>query len=369
MSMIVNPFVFGGGGGGGSPSTSEIIITGNAEIEASNIDIIGGSSSFASGVTGAHGRVYDTRVLLKSYTYPAGQEEFVSAGCRFYFETNSTDAIFAIRRLAGSTNHVILQRVAGGAFRVSDTANTTNYDGSSTISLNTWYYATLYVRIADSPTGEFIARLYDASGSLIEQISQTGIDTWNGGNKAEFTLWGASAGDSYVDDLWTDIAGAFRDAGYVETLSPTSNGDTNSWSRGGTDTGANWDQVDEVPKNTTSYVFSTGADQVELYNFQDRTQAGTPIAIQQITYARAHTAGTRDYKPICKVGGVVYEGSTFSVSSTSDSLAPGIYTWQNNPATGNAWVDSDINAAQFGVKSVTTDVRVHCLGLQVLVGL
>lgn len=362
---LVNPYIFGGGGP--TPSASEIIFTANAEIEADEQDLLTGfSGSFASGVTDAHGRVYNNITFICSFTYPGGDEEFVSAGCRFQFRTDSTDSVLRLRTSA-SANLVSVQRVAGGTLRVAVTPNATNYDsGSANISLTTWYYATLYGRINDT-LGEFIVKLFDASGAFIETLTQTGIDTAAG--LAAITAWGGATGDTYVDHLWTDITGAFRGCGYVEIRSPVSNGDTNSWTRGGTDTGNNWDQVDEVPKNTTSYVFSTAADQVELYNFQDRAQAGTPVTVQQIVYAHAHTAGTREWKPICKIGGVIYEGATQSTTSTSTATDPTVINWQNNPATSSPWTDLEIDSAQFGAKSVTSDVRLQCSCLHILVSI
>lgn len=369
MGFIINPFVFAA-----VPSGSEIIITGNAEIESSNGDIVAFQGSLASGVTDAHGRVYDNSTFQATFDYPSGStdREFVSAGCRVRFRTDAGAGFFRFVRDPNSAqvSQIGVERLTGGTYQVKSYGPNVGYpSGAANISLLTWYYATLYSRIHDS-AGEFIAKLFDASGALIETLTQTGIDTRNGSlSRADATYWGSGTADTYIDHLWTDINGVFRGCGYVETRSPTSNGDTNSWSRGGTDTGANWDQVDESPKNTTSYVFSTGADQVELYNFADRSQAGTPVTVQQVIYAHAHTAGTREYKPICKIGGTIYEGTTQSTTSTSTSTAPVVYNWQNDPSTGAAWTDSGFNAAQFGHKSVTTDVRVQCVGLQVLVSL
>lgn len=352
-----------------TPSTSEFVITANAEIDRNANDFMTFSGSMASGVTGAHGRVYDNNTFVMSFTYPGGQEEFVSAGCRVYVRTDSTATFLTFRVVSGSTDHVGIRRLAGGAFSIRNFASGVNTDsGATNFALTTWFYVMLYARIHGS-AGECIAKLFDASGTLIETLTQTATDTHNGANLAELSVWGNPTNDTYVDSLWTDLSGAFQGAGYVETRAVTANGDTNSWTRGGTDTGNNWDQVDEVPKTETSYIFSTGADQVELYNFQDRSQAGTPITVQQVVYAHAHSAGTRQWKPICKIGGVIYEGSTQSTTSTSTTTAPVVINWQNNPATGNAWTDADINSAQFGVKSVTTDVRLQAMCLQVLVAL
>jgi hypothetical protein len=323
--------------------------------------------SFASGVTGAHGRVYDNISAVTVYTYPGGEEQFVSAGMRLYLRTDVADDLFRFRTSA-SANHIRVRRHTDGTWRVVNDVGTSLAAGSTVLSLTTWYYVTLYARI-HSTLGEFTAKLFDASGSLVETLTASSVDTQTGSTLfSAISVWGGASVDSYIDHLWTDLNGALRGCGFVETRSPTSNGDTNSWSRGGTNTGNNWDQVDEVPKDTTSYVFSTGASQDDLYNFQARSQAGTPITVQQVTFARAHTAGTRQYKPICKIGGTVYEGDQVSVTSTTGDTVT-IYNWQNTPATGNSWTDSDINSAQFGVRSVTTDVRVQCVGLQVLVSI
>lgn len=349
----------------GSPSTYEIVVTSNAEIERNGPDLVSAfNGAFASGVTGADGRVFNNVTFTITHNYSS--EEFVSAGMRFYVRVDGSGSIMSFRR-DSSVVHMRIDRNASDVWEVVQGSGTILATGSTSLPINTWFYVTFYARIHDT-LGEFVAKLYDASGALLETLSGSGIDTRNAGTDLAIqTLWGNATIDTYADHLWADLSGNFRGCGYVETRVPTSNGDTNSWTRGGTDSGSNWDQVNELPKDETSYIFSTGADQVELYNFQDRAQAGTPIAVHQIVYDHAHTAGTREWKPICKIGGVIYEGSTVSTTDTSTTAFPTLVRWDNNPATGNAWTDTDINSAQFGVKSVTTDVRVQAVALQILV--
>lgn len=294
------------------------------------------------------------------YTYPGGDEEFVSAGMRLRIRTDAADDLLRFRT-SGSLNHIKVVRHTDDTWRVTDVSGTLlGTAGTTTLSTLTWYYVTVYARI-HSTLGEFTAKLFDASGALLETISGSGIDTQNGTGGSAITAWGGAGADTYVDHLWTDGTGDFRGCGYVETLSPSSNGDTVSWSRGGTDTGANYTQVNETPKNTTSYLFSTGADQVELHNFPTRSQAGDIVTVQHVIYAHAHTAGTRQWRPIVKIGGVIYEGAIQTTTDTSTGAAPTIINWQNNPATGSAWLPAELvsGVAQFGYKSVTTDVRVQ----------
>lgn len=359
---------FSGTGEVNAPSPSDIVFMANAEIESSGNQLFDSfSGSIVSGVSGADGRVYDNSTFVAEDTYPTGQAEFVSAGCRFYFRTDVTDAMFRFRRISGSVNHVSLQRVAGGTLRVSDSANSVNYDsGTANIALDTWYYCTLYCRINDT-LGEFTAKLFDASGTLIETLTQSGIDTLNSGNKAEITAWGGVSGDTYVDHCWTDVNGAFRGCGYVEILSPNAVGDLTQWSRGGTDTGNNWNQLNELPRDTTSFTFSTAADQYDLFNFTNRSVAGNLTGLQQLIYGRAVTAGTRVHRPVCKVAGVIYEHPGGDITYTSTSSRIDVLRWMNNPATGTPWTDSELNGAQFGSKSVTGDVLLEAMHLHALI--
>lgn len=349
---------------GGAPSAYEIVVTSNAEIERGGSDLVTHSGALASGVTGAHGRVFNNVSATTSYSYSS--EEFVSSGMRFLVRIDGAQAIFSFRR-ESSVVHIRVDRNASDLFQVLRGDGTSLESGSTSLPIDTWFYLTMYARIHDT-LGEFEAKMFDASGALLETLSDSGIDTRNAGTDLAIqTLWGNATIDTYVDHLWVDLSGNFRGCGFVETRVPTSNGDTNSWTRGGTDSGANWDQVDELPKDETSYVFSTGADQVELYNFQDKSQAGDLIAVHQIVYAHAHSAGTREWKPICKIGGVIYEGSTQSTTSTSTTTPPVLIRWDNDPSTGSAWTDSGYNATQFGAKSVTTDVRLQNCAIHLLI--
>jgi hypothetical protein len=350
----------------GSPNASDIIVTANAEFESGASDIFTSfSGGIASGVTGANGRVYDHSTFAAAFNYPGGQEEFVSAGSRFRLRTDADDGFIVFRRVSGAANHVTLGRTSG-TFRVTSTANATTYTGTATISTLTWYYGTLYVRIHDT-LGEFTAKLFDASGTLLDTITRTGIDTRNGTDLAELTVWTGVSADVHHDECWTDITGTFRGCGRIEVLSPNATGDLTQWSRGGTDSGNNWDQLNELPRDTTSHTFSTAADQYDLFNFANRSITGDLIGVQQLIYARAHTAGTRVYRPVCKVGGTIYEHSGGDITLTSTTTRIDVISWMNNPATGNAWTDSDLDGAQFGAKSVTTDVRFETMALHCLI--
>jgi hypothetical protein len=353
----------GAGTVSGGASIYEIVVTTNAEIERNGQDLLGSSAVIDSGVggAGAHGRVFRTSSSPVSYNYPS--TEFVSAGVRFYVRADSAGNILWHREDT-SRSHIRVSRNASDLWEIVGDAGLLA-TGSTSLPIETWFDVMLYARIHNS-AGEYAAKLFNDSGALIETLSGSGVDTYGGiVDLAKLTTAGSLT--SYADHFWVDLSGNFRGCGFVETRRATANGDTNSWTRGGTDTGNNWDQIDEVPKDETSHVFSTGADQIELYTYQDKSQAGDLIAVHQIVYAIAHTAGTREWKPICKIGATIYEGATQSTTSTNVNSAPVLIGWINDPSTGSAWTDSGYNAAQFGTKSVTTDVRLQNCAMQLLI--
>lgn len=352
-------------------SAYDIIVIADAEAEATAGQIVSTSGGFGTGVAGANGRVYDNSTFVSSFTYLGGQTEFVSAGCRFYFRTDATDSMLRFRRVSGQVNHMSIQRVAGGTLRVADAANAVNYDsGSANISLTTWYYCTFYCRIHNT-LGEFTAKLFDASGALIETLTQAGIDTLNAGNAAEISAWGGVSGDTYIDELWTDINGQFQGCGRINARSPNGAGASAQWSRGGTDTGNNWDQVNALPtlvSGNPSHVFATAVDQIDLYEFEDISISGPVISVRQIMAGRARSGTGRQFKAMCRISGVNYEGSQVFTSDSTSNQAPMIEDWKNDPSTGDAWADAAaINAAQFGYKSVTDEILVINTSIHVLI--
>lgn len=367
MSFIINPYVFGGGG---APSVASIIFASNADHEATAQDSWkgGGNPALTSGVTGAHGLVFNN--LTNNQTTGALPANYVTAsvGCRFQVRTDvSSDVI--IRFLdSGASVQMGLRYITGGAFRVHR-GNATTLQTSSTglIALNTWYYCELRVTI-DNSAGAYEANLYDDSGSLLVSLSDPVEDTQETANaNVNFVLAGGTAADTYIDDVWVDSGGALHGPSQVETLYPNGAGDLAQLTRGGADSGANWSQCEEATQNgDTDYVVSTSTNQFDCYAFQDRSVTGTPLGVVVVATAKL-ASGTPTIKLFVRIAGVTYEGTiTHTLTSAYKCYFEG---WSNNPATGNAWTDSEINSAQFGVKCVDANARVSQVVADVVVQL
>lgn len=360
------------GAGGGTPSASDVVLIADAEPEASANHIIG-APAIASGVTDAHGRVYDEATNEIPHTLPGGQERFVSTGMRFRVRDDVNGPLAFYRRISAAATHVQTNRLAGGQHRITFGSGAASVDGAAALmSLNHWYYHTLWVDCDDS--GSYISKIFEGEGvnegDLLEELTGS-ADTHNGGNLIETVHWGSSTSNTYSDHHWIDINGVFRGCARINALKPNGAGGSASWTRAGTDTGNNWDQVNVMPTLTSgnpSHIFSTAADQVDTYAMEDISVSGTPISVRQIIYGRARSAGTRQMKAICRIGGVDYEGTQTFTSTTTTNQAPQIEDWKNNPVSGNAWASAaEINAAQFGYKSVTTEFLVINMSIHVLI--
>lgn len=372
MSCLIDPFRFGSEG---APSALSTYWVSGAEHEAAASAIEKWSqtdwvapSSIQSGITDAHGRVY----------FPSGSVGrsklgalFTTVTVRMRFRPSTLDAnirdILIFREAGNQQCNVSLGTDANGTFimRNGNTVLETS-TGGVLWSIDNWYYIEAQITIGNS--GSWLVKFWDDSLALLSTLSGSG-DTQGGGNPDCDTVdWGSTAKDTYIDNLSIDINGGVIGAPTrVITRYPTGAGDLSQWTRGGTDSGANFSQVNEAVKDVVSYVQSSAADQYDFYPIDLTSLGGTMRSLQVNALGRAATAGTREFKLALRIGGVNYDATATEnvTSTTTDRNRWGV--WDNNPATSNAWVGDE--TVQVGVKSVTTDARMHQVCAEILVEL
>jgi hypothetical protein len=199
----------------------------------------------------------------------------------------------------------------------------------------------------------------------------------------------SGSGELYFDDIAiNDGNGSFQNSypgeGEIIYLRPSAAGDNNAWTRGGTDSGANWSQVDEVtPNDVTDYVESNTSGQIDDYNLE-----ATPAAMDSddvincvqvgVRFALSGSTGS-DPNFVVRVkasaSGTVEESGNFNPGSTT-YLTNAIASPNNYPltlydlpgASTTAWTKADLDTAQIGVRESTTDtdfVRVSAIWLLV----
>lgn len=368
MSMIVNPFVFGAGGG--SPSANSIEFIDGADHYGNDIQSIKwpaltNNSTPASGVAGAHGHVNDDASWGGKERILVTPTDEISVRFRIRFRVDTQHEFLHLHDTPSF--HLSLRRNSDDTLTVVVPGAT--HTSTDTYTIDTWYEMEVYLLVHDT-TGAYRVKVDgvvpNKSGG--GTMDQSGLDTKAGSSTTVTRVRiGSATLDTYTDDHVIDVSGADIELGQVETLYPNGMGDLAEMTRGGTDSGANWSQCDEAQSNNnTDYVLNTVADKRDCYAFQNRSIAGNPKAVQVAGAVTRNTSGTFTFKFFVRIAGVNYDG-TQVFTATSDYV---IYSevWNSNPATGNAWTDSDIDGAQFGIKAIDANVRCSQLVAEVFVG-
>jgi hypothetical protein len=134
--------------------------------------------------------------------------------------------------------------------------------------------------------------------------------------------------------------------GRVVLLLPNGAGSTTGQTRGGTDSGANWSQVDELPPSLTDYVYSATAGTRDTYTLEN-LPAGTWAVncCQVLAYAQNNDAGAGS------LGLTVKSGATTN-EATAQALVVGAQyyrqLYETDPDTSAAWTTSAVNALEAG---------------------
>jgi len=136
----------------------------------------------------------------------------------------------------------------------------------------------------------------------------------------------------------------------IRLVVPTGAGDLTQLSRGGTDSGANWSQVDEVPPTGgTDYVHGASAGLCDLYATDDFPVSAISAIAVLGQVANSDGAGGSVALPT-KTGAGQSDGSAFALTLTWTIQTRLLET---DPADGGAWTAAKLAGLQLGAKVVS----------------
>lgn len=246
--------------------------------------------------------------------------------------------------------------------------------GTTTLSTNTWYL--INVRMDGSPAAgsDVVQAAVDGiifATSTTRSLS-TGITSFTvGGN---LNLEAQTTGEWYIDDMAVnDSTGSAQTgtvgAGSIIHMQPNADGDTAQGSRGGTDSGSDWGQVDEIsPNDSTDYYILDVNNDVLFVNMESSSNAGitssdsitlvqvgirhVPVLAASASYQmgiKSQASGTID------VGGTITHDDT--TWKTNGDVLPRNYklTSYTDPQAGGAWTSALLDTTQIGVRVVDAD--------------
>lgn len=233
-------------------------------------------------------------------------------------------------------NQLIVARNAGG---------TTLLTGATPFINNTWYYVEIKI-VCDASAGSVQIKLNGVNDGTV-----TGIQTrTQSNNNIQCVQFNAGSFSHYKDDIYilnSDSSGPNTFLGDVQIVSITPSG-------AGTHTdftpsaGANYQNVDDVAyDDDTTYNETSVTGNIDTYAMSDISLSGAIKGVQFNWVSRKTTAGTRLEAPVIRTNSTDTVGS--DVSET-DTYTNKFAIYQKNPVTSADFTQSELNAAEFGIK-------------------
>lgn len=208
----------------------------------------------------------------------------------------------------------------------------------------------VYIKIGTSGTGEIRVYCNGTPACFTNSVDTTFSGTVTNITKVRWhsgSLSTGNAGQSFYYDFiiadWCTIGARLL------TLAPNGAGNYNAWS------GAGYTSVDERDPDTL-FMTSNTVDQRFSTSFANVASlaAGESIASVKMTGAFARDlAGPQSVDFFTRIGTTDYDGTDQTVPTATNANSSISQYWVTSPATSNSWTLSELNAAEFGLRSRT----------------
>jgi len=340
------------------------------DINESGVSSIGGSSTLTvvSSTPTPRGATYCLKaattattaiVTYKTFTFPAAKTEVWLRFAVYIHSTGGLITEYTCAVLCDSTGavqsnigwdvatNVLTLRLAGTS------AGTLLASSSATIPVDTWHLVEWRTQITSTSAG--VSEVW-LDGTRVINFSgdNTATSTANVQSlRLGFIAANSAATRSYVaiDDIAVnDTSGTINNGqigdGRVVLLKPNGAGSNTAQTRGGTDSGANWSQVDELPPSLTDYVFSATAATRDTYVIEDIPSGSWTVnCVEVVAFAANSDALTGSLGLTVKSGATTNEGSAQALTTTGTYYRQ---QYETDPNTTAAWSTAAVNALEVG---------------------
>lgn len=273
--------------------------------------------------------------------------------CGFGLKATGTlqaNRFFSIIENDTTTEGINLRFSSGGFIQIYRTNSLIATTAEAVFAQGIWHHIEVKVTVHNT------AGAYEVKVNGTTVLSDTNVNTRGGttnnyANRVQLISAAGGVGptrsfdDWYVCDATGDTNNNFLGDNVVMTIFPNNSGDSTDFTPAD---GDNYANVDENPLDgDSSYVESATPGHLDLYNFSNLTLEN--IKGVQINAVCKKTDSTDfDINLPAKSGSTVDSGSAQTVSHTSYLNKHRIL--EVDPDTEEAWTDSGINSAQFGIE-------------------
>lgn len=298
-----------------------------------------------------------TRGSWSTYSGRGGTYSWDASVSEFYFgfgfrNATGTLTLAEFKSPNGTTNVSVVHNATAARMEIRRGTSTVLATGTTVISSSVWYYVEGHFVINDS-TGQYELKLNGAVDITAASSQDTRNDAGANGDKCDRITIVNDANVRFDDILVNDTTTSYN-AGYagdtrISAYVPNAAGDVTGLTRGGTDSGNNYGQVDERPPNDgTDYVFGTDTTSYDLYNIPNTSGVATVQAVTLWVRAAKSDAGAASIAHALKSGGVEDFGSDVALST---SYAYYRKNYNIDPTDSAAWSPSKLDGLQVGIKS------------------
>ena len=243
-------------------------------------------------------------------------------------------------------------------------------NSATALALNTWYWITV-----SCATGTTAAIAVNIDG--VSAITGTGDLTVNNGGAIDLgktTNRNGQTVDFFYDDWQIDDTEIPTEKRAL-MLRPDSDGAAVTWTRGGTDSGNDWDQVDEIPPDTADYLVSTlsigDRSNVGFASCASAGITGTIAAVRFSAYSARDGAANGTYSLGIRSGGTNSDNAATNGSGAAFAFvvrASVSTVLVVDPTDAAAWTVAKVDALEGCVieQEATDKTKTAWMGLEVL---
>jgi hypothetical protein len=219
--------------------------------------------------------------------------------------------------------------------------------GNTVINASRWYVVELYIKIGDS--GALELRVDGITEATFSGDTKPGSDTY-----VDNIVWGNVSVNSLIDDIIVnDTTGTLNNSwpngAKIVLLKPNGDGGTKQWTpSAGSD---HYALVDEVPASATDYLQSASAGQVEELDVENLPAEALTIGAVKVDMwgLKGSISTPNQVKLGVKSGGANYMSSAKDLGLAQGKVS---HLLDADPADGNAFTPSEVNALQAVLESV-----------------